>query len=95
MSVEVRLLVTSAQVLGRRSYSVPVTEPVTVGDVLRELPLPGDEKREIWADGDGASDLRTGLAVLINGRTVMHSGGLATPVHDGDRVSIIHGISGG
>jgi len=95
MSVRVRVLITPVQVLGNRTYTVPVAEPVPLGDLLRGLPLPQNEEREIWEEQHGEPKLRTGLAVLVNGMNVMHSAGLDTEVHDGDRVSLIHGISGG
>ena len=95
MSVQVRVLITSTQVLGNRMYSVPVAGPTALRDLLRDLPLPLDERREIWVIQDGEPQLRSGLAVLINGSNIMHSRGLDSEVDDGDRVSLIHGIIGG
>lgn len=95
MSIEVRVLITSGQVLSNQSYSIPCSAPVGLRDLLSDVPLSADEQREIWAEQSGEFHLRSGLAVLINGLNVMHSGGLDTEVRDGDRVSLIHGISGG
>jgi sulfur carrier protein ThiS len=95
VSVEVRVLIAPRQVIEDRTLRIEVAAPVPLRTLLAELPLSPDERRDVFVEEDAGVSLRPGLAVLVNGRNVMHSTGLETEIRDRDRVSVIHGISGG
>lgn len=95
MSIEVRVLIAPRQVIEDRTMRIEVPTPILLRTLLSDLPLSQDEKRDILLEAGPTAVLRPGLAVLVNGRNVMHAGGLDTEIRDHDRISVIHAISGG
>ena len=65
----------------------------TVGEVLEALYAEHGELRERIADGDGA--LRRFVNVYLKGEDIRFLDGLATPVSDGDEVTILPAVAGG
>jgi MoaD family protein len=75
---------------GQREVRV---EGATIGDALQQLTTQyADFGRQIFGD-DGS--LRSFVNVYRNDDDVRYLDGLATPVSDGDEVSIIPAIAGG
>ncbi|HEX6288438.1 MAG TPA: ubiquitin-like small modifier protein 1 [Herpetosiphonaceae bacterium] len=70
-----------------------VAEGTTIGEVLQQITTQhADFGRQIFGD-DG--NLRSFVNVYRNDDDVRYLDGLATPVADGDEVSIIPAIAGG
>jgi len=95
MKVQVRVLVTPRQVLRNRTFQIELPGPASVAEVLGMLPLNEDELQQLFQRRGAGVTLNPGLAVLINGENVAFRNGLQTPISDGDRISLIHAISGG
>jgi len=95
MKVQVRVLVTPKQVIQNRTFNLELPGPVPVADLLRMLPFREDERWQLFQCNGGEILLNQGLAVLINGENITLRNGLQTLVSDGDRVSVIHALSGG
>jgi sulfur-carrier protein len=79
---------------GQRLVAVGLAgEPATVGGVLAALGRahPGVRQRVL----DDRGDLRRHVNVFLNGESVRHLAGLATPVGERDELWIIPSISGG
>lgn len=76
-------------------HQVQVELPgATVGDLLMELVARfGDQVRKyLYPKGNELSDL---LFILVNGKNIVHLGGTAAPLDDGDIVSILPITAGG
>jgi len=95
MKVQVRVLVTPKQVVQNQTFEFEFSGPLTVAELLRMLPLEEEERRQIFQCRGQEVMLRPGLAVLINGENVTLRSGLQTSIADGDRISVIHALSGG
>ncbi|MBX7220189.1 MAG: molybdopterin-synthase adenylyltransferase MoeB [Blastocatellia bacterium] len=68
-------------------------EAATVGEALDRLTSThGDLRKHLYAD---ATKLRNFVNVFLNEDDIRHSGGLATPVKEGDTISIVPAIAGG
>ena len=65
----------------------------TVGEALNNLYAQHGELRERIADSDGA--LRRFVNVYLKGEDIRFLDGLATPVADGDSVTILPAVAGG
>ena len=65
----------------------------TVGEVLEALYAEHGELRERLAGDDG--ELRRFVNVYIGGEDIRFLDGLATPVADGDEVTILPAVAGG
>ena len=52
----------------------------------------GPELKEEVFDGEALSDR---VIIMVNGRHIAHTGGLGTPLRDGDTVAIFPIIGGG
>jgi sulfur-carrier protein len=65
----------------------------TVGEVLESLYAQHGELRERLAGDDG--ELRRFVNVYIGGEDIRFLDGLATPVADGDEVTILPAVAGG
>jgi sulfur carrier protein ThiS len=96
MKVDVRLLVTREQILRGTTLCLELASPASVGDVLRRLADQDRSLVELALVREPTLTLRPGLALLLNGANVLLAPqALETPVSEGDRLSLIHGISGG
>ncbi len=65
----------------------------TVGEALAALYDRHGELRDRVADGDG--DLRRFVNVYLDGEDIRFLDGLATPVADGDELTILPAVAGG
>ena len=67
--------------------------PASVGEALAALwsMHPGVRDRVVTEQGD----VRPHVNVFVGSESIRYTGGLATPVRDGDEVSIIPAVSGG
>jgi MoaD family protein len=65
----------------------------TVGEVLESLYAEHGELRERLAGDDG--ELRRFVNVYLKGEDIRFLDGLATPVTDGDEVTILPAVAGG
>jgi len=95
MKVQVRVLVTSKQVIRNQTFEIEFSGLLTVAELLRMLPLEEEERHQIFQRKDREVVLRPGLAILINGENVTFRNGLQTLIADGDRISIVHALGGG
>ena len=64
----------------------------TLAEVLDDLETRHPGLRERLVDGDG---LRRFINVYVNDEDVRFLGGLATPVDDGDTVTVLPAVAGG
>nr|WP_286666948.1 ubiquitin-like small modifier protein 1 [Haloglomus salinum] len=93
MEIELRFFATFRQAVGSKTIEREVDDGADVGVVLRALEAEFDGlEGEIL---DDAGELRPQLSVLKNGREVVHMSGLATPLEDGDAVSVFPPVAGG
>jgi len=69
--------------------------PADLRELLEQLARRYGEpfRRAVFAAGDGA--LSETIIVLVNGRSVVHLQGLATPLGEDDEVSIFPMVAGG
>ncbi len=74
-----------------RQFQVKVSEPATVAVALKELcrHIGGSEAGEVEAE------LLATAAILVNGDTIGHRGGLDVPLANGDTLGIVLAMSGG
>lgn len=92
MELELRLFATFREVVGGKEHTLTVDEGAAVGDVLATLETEHDGLEGRLLE-DGA--LRPQLSVLKNGRDVIHQEGAATPLEDGDTLSVFPPVAGG
>lgn len=96
MKIDVRLMVTREQILRGTTLRLELAPPASVGDVLRRLV---DQDRSLIGlilVTEPILGVKPGFALLLNGANVLLApAALETPVSEGDRLSLIHGISGG
>jgi molybdopterin synthase sulfur carrier subunit len=67
--------------------------PATVGEALRALWTVHPGVRDRVVDEQGV--VRPHVNVFVGTESIRYTGGLATPVRDGDEVSIVPAVSGG
>lgn len=74
-----------------RLFQMKVPEPATVGVALKEVcrRIGGSEAEAVQAELLGTA------ALLVNGDTIGHRGGLSVPLSNGDTLSIVLAMSGG
>jgi molybdopterin synthase sulfur carrier subunit len=93
MELELRFFATFRAAVGEKTVHREFDDDATVGDVLRGLEAAYDGlEGEIL---DDAGDIRPQLSVLKNGREVIHLQGTATPMADGDSLSVFPPVAGG
>lgn len=78
---------------GRRSVEVEVPAGGTVGQVLDALTE--SRPRLAWRVRDETGALRRYVNVYVGEDDVRAAGGLATPVSDGDVVTVLPSVAGG
>lgn len=91
MELELRFFATFRSVVGGKTIEREYQEGSTVGDVLRALEGEFEELDLLEADGEIPGQ----VAVLRNGRDVVHLDGTATPLEDGDALSLFPPVAGG
>lgn len=91
--VKVRTLGRLASIIGGSQVQVDISE-ATVRGLLDEMAsMFGPSLRGfLFPHGEELSDM---LFILIDGRNIAHLGGLATPLRDGDVISILPITAGG
>ncbi|WP_255197116.1 ubiquitin-like small modifier protein 1 [Halorarius litoreus] len=92
MRIELRFFATFREAVGQKSVKREY-EDGTVGDVLRAIEAEWPALEGDILDGNG--DIRPQLSVLKNGREVLHLEGTATPMEDGDKLSVFPPVAGG
>ena len=80
--------------VGKPELDVPAEEAGTVGQLLDALDgrAPGFRKLVLGDEGDRP---RSGVAVMVNGRTIVAPDPLSTPISPDDVVTFVPAISGG
>ena len=78
---------------GRRTVEVSVPAGGTIGQVLDELTA--DRPRLAWRLRDETGALRRHVNVFVGDEDVRVTGGQATPVADGDVVTLLPSVAGG
>ena len=91
MSVTVKLPTQLRDAAG--GQSAVAVDGATVGEVLESLYAEHGELRERLAGDDG--ELRRFVNVYLKGEDIRFLDGLATPVADGDEVTILPAVAGG
>ena len=92
MELELRFFATFREAAGGKTVVREFETATDVGDVLRALEGEYDGMAgRLIVDGDLAPQIN----VLKNGREVLHLEGLATPLEDGDRLSVFPPVAGG
>lgn len=93
MELELRFFATFRAAVGEKSITREFDDGTTVGDVLAAIESEFPELAGELLDEDG--DIRPQLSVLKNGREVLHIEGTATPLSEGDSVSVFPPVAGG
>lgn len=93
MTIDIRYFATFRELAGEKSCRVDEA-PATVGELLGLLSARYGAAfhRAVLTDDGSISPV---LILLVNGRNVRHSGGLATPLSAGDQVSVFPMVAGG
>mgnify|MGYP003868224431 FL=1 len=92
MELELRFFATFREAAGGKTVVREFEAATDVGDVLSALEAEYDGMAgRLIVDGDLAPQIN----VLKNGREVLHLEGLATPLEDGDRLSVFPPVAGG
>ena len=78
---------------GRRTVEVAVPADGTVGQVLDALTA--DRPRLAWRIRDETGVVRRHVNVFVGDEDVRATGGLGTPVADGDVVTLLPSVAGG
>jgi sulfur-carrier protein len=90
--VEVRFFATFRNLTGQSACHLD-RPPARLRGVLDLLAARyGDEFRRAVFQGGALSPV---VILLVNGQHVAHTGGLDTPIHDGDRLSVFPMVAGG
>ncbi len=93
MKIVVKTLATLYSITGSIKHELEVPNDSTIYDVIKIISkmYPRLEK-ELFRDDGG---IRENYRIFLNGREVIHIGGLDTKVGDGDIVTIIPPVGGG
>jgi molybdopterin synthase sulfur carrier subunit len=93
MQIELRFFANFREAVGSKTVRREYDDGVTVGDVLRAIESEWpDLEGDILDDG---GEIKPQLSVLKNGREVLHLDGPATPLDDGDTLSVFPPVAGG
>lgn len=91
MELELRFFATFRPTVGGKTIERAYPDGSSVGDVLRSLEREFDDIELLDASGDIPSQ----VTVLRNGRDAVHLEGTATPLEDGDTLSVFPPVAGG
>ncbi|MFB6117156.1 ubiquitin-like small modifier protein 1 [Halosegnis sp.] len=89
--IQLRFFATYRAAVGQKTVERDY-DATTVGEVLAAVE---DEWPELAGDILEDGEIRPQLSVLKDGREVTHMQGTATPVEDGDTVSVFPPVAGG
>jgi molybdopterin synthase sulfur carrier subunit len=93
-SMQVRVFGTLRTVVGNQKHiDVRMTDGASAGELLHELILayPALERKVLRQGGE----LRGGVSIFVNGRSVRFLDGLDTAIHEGDEVALFPPVGGG
>jgi molybdopterin synthase sulfur carrier subunit len=93
MQIELRFFANFREAVGSKTVRREYDDVETVGDVLRAIESEWPELEGDILDGSG--EIKPQLSVLKNGREVLHLDGPATPLEDGDTLSVFPPVAGG
>lgn len=93
MELELRFFATFRTVVGEKTVARDYPDGSSVGDVLRALEAEHEAFEGALLDAEG--DVKGQVTVLRNGRDVVHLEGTATPLSDGDALSLFPPVAGG
>jgi molybdopterin synthase sulfur carrier subunit len=93
MHLELRLFATFRAIVGQKYLEREFPDGSTVGDVLAILEGDYPDMEDQLLDEHG--EIREQLSILKNGRGVVHMEGAATPMADGDTLSVFPPVAGG
>lgn len=93
MQIEFVSHATLRDAVGRRTVEMAVDDGATLGEALRAFADEHDGLGPLLFDSDG--DIRPSINVLVDGENVRTEDGVATPLSDGDTVTLAPGVSGG
>jgi len=93
MDLQLRFFATFREAVGQKTLEREFEDGSTVGDVLRTLETDYDGLDGQLLDDQG--ELQPNLNILKNGREVLHMEGPATPMEDGDTLSVFPPVAGG
>lgn len=93
MRIEFESHATIRDAVGRETVEMDIPEETTLGDALHAFAADYDGVEPLVLDGDGG--VRPTVTVLHNDETVRGGDGTATPLSDGDTVTLAPGIAGG
>jgi molybdopterin synthase sulfur carrier subunit len=88
----VKFFATFRRLTGESSCRID-SSPATAGELLRELSRRYGPTFEAAVFDD--QRLSETVIILVNGRNLIHTGGLDTPVSAGDEVSVFPMVAGG
>lgn len=92
MRVELRFFANFREAVGQKTVEREYQDG-SVGDVLRAIESEWPELEGLILDDSG--EIKPQLSVLKNGREVLHLDGPATPLEDGDSISVFPPVAGG
>mgnify|MGYP000656818996 CR=1 FL=1 len=90
MQIELRFFANFREAVGQKTIQRDYEDGLQAGDVLRSL---SEEFAEMDLFEDG--ELREYLTILVNGTDIAHLDGQATPLEDGDELSVFPPVAGG
>ncbi|MDT3433404.1 ubiquitin-like small modifier protein 1 [Haloarcula sp. 1CSR25-25] len=90
MQIELRFFANFREAVGQKTIERDYEDGLQAGDVLRSL---SEEFTEMDLFEDG--ELREYLTILLNGTDIAHLDGQATPLEDGDELSVFPPVAGG
>jgi MoaD family protein len=93
MRLELKFFATFRAIVGQKLVEREFSDASTVGDVLAALEGEYPDMEDRLLDEDG--EIREQLSILKNGRGVIHMEGAATPMEDGDTLSVFPPVAGG
>lgn len=93
MHLELRFFATFRAIVGQKFLEREFPDGSTVGDVLAILEGDYPDMEDQLLDEHG--EIREQLSILKNGRGVVHMEGAATPMADGDTLSVFPPVAGG
>ncbi|TCS84533.1 ubiquitin-like small modifier protein 1 [Tepidibacillus fermentans] len=93
--MQIQLFATYRDLAKAKVVDVPVTESITVKQLLQALVnLVPDFQHELFID-ETQSQLKPHVHLFVNGRNIIHLQGLETPISANDEIALIPPVGGG
>jgi molybdopterin synthase sulfur carrier subunit len=92
ITVQVDFHSTIQSVFGQKSTGITLSHPLTVRNLLDVLCISRERRERIF---DDSGQLRSDLAIFINGRNIHFLGGIDTVLNNGDKMAIFPPVTGG